>query len=76
MQLVWSRDFRKLQLCMGQKLEQVVLGLYRAASYVEKKGHRLGRRLGPVVSASDQRVLWCGANWFCMGCWSGAVAGA
>ena len=42
--LVWSCDFRKLQLYMGQKLEQVVLGLCRAASCVEKKGHRPGQK--------------------------------
>ena len=43
-QLVWSCDFRKLQLYMGQKLEHVVLGLCRAASCVEKKGHRPGQK--------------------------------
>ena len=33
----------------------------------KRKATGLGRRLGPVVFASDQRVLWCGADWFCMG---------
>ena len=33
----------------------------------KRKTTGLGGRLGPVVFASDQRVIWCGADWFCMG---------